>query len=50
MQAKAGELIGGWSFNEDGLTFNSATDPLSGDIVYFNGVGTAQTWTNQAQS
>ena len=37
---------GGWNFNELTFMFNEAIDEETGSIVYFNGVGTGQTWLN----
>lgn len=39
-------VIGGWSFNEGGLSFNMTIDPNTGGVVYFNGIGGSQIWTN----
>lgn len=49
-QNKSGTTLGGWLFNQINYTFNQATDPVSGDIVYFNGAGVGQTWTNQPKN
>jgi len=43
-------VIGGWSFNEIAFSFNEAIDEETGSIVYFNGVGTNQIWTNQIKN
>lgn len=46
-QEKPGTLVGGWSYNELGLTYNQVLDLDTGNTVFYNGLGIAQTWTNQ---
>lgn len=46
-QEKPGALIGGWSYDELGLTYDQVLDLDTGNTVFYNGLGIAQTWTNQ---
>ena len=51
LQEKSGEETGGgWRYEDPNLTYNAATDPDSGDIVYYNGIGLTVTWVNQTKS
>jgi len=45
---KSGTITGGWIYNQPGFSYNQAIDPLTGNTVYYNGVGLGQTWINQA--
>lgn len=50
-QEKSGtDSPGGWEFNDANLMFNSANDPDTGEPVYFNGIGSTVTFTNQTKS
>ena len=46
-QVKAGL---GWLYNQVGITYNGATDLISGNKVYYNGVGTVTVWSNENES
>jgi len=41
---------GGWQYNEPNLLYNSPTDPDSGSVVYYNGIGTVTTYANQTKN
>jgi hypothetical protein len=45
---KPGTLVGGWNYNELGMTYNQVFDVDTGLTVYYNGVGASATWTNQS--
>lgn len=47
---KSTTFEGGWDFNEIDITFNQTTDPDTGNIVYFNGLGLLSVWTNITKS
>lgn len=46
---KPGTTTGGWTYNEPGLTYNQTVDSQNDLVVYYNGLGTEQTWTNEAK-
>lgn len=37
----------GWEYNESNLLYDSETDPDSGLEIFYNGVGTASSITNE---
>lgn len=47
-QEKSGNSQG-WEYNETNLLYNSPTDPDSGLTIYYNGVGTVSSFTNEVK-
>ena len=44
LREKAGA---GWDYDDPNLTYDAVTDPDSGLPVYYDGMGSATSWTNQ---
>lgn len=44
---KAGQ---GWQYDQPGITYDGATDPVTGLPVYYDSLGTQPTWNNLAKS
>lgn len=40
----------GWTYNQVGITYNAAEDPVSGNQLFYNAAGEATTWTAVAKS
>lgn len=45
---KSGTATGGWDYNEEDILYNSALS-VDNQIVRYNGLGTAQTFTNETK-
>ena len=43
------ESGGGWEYNDANLQYNSSTDE-SGDPVFYNTIGTDESWSYQSKS
>jgi hypothetical protein len=43
---KAGQ---GWNYDDPSITYDGATDPITGLPVYYDGLGTAPSFTNQTK-
>lgn len=39
----------GWNYDDPNITYDGATDPLTGLAVLYDGEGTLPTFTNQAK-
>jgi hypothetical protein len=40
----------GWDYNQEGVTYNGATDTVTNNIVYYNSEGTPSTWTFETRN
>lgn len=40
----------GWMYDEPNLTYDAPTDPDSGDVVYYNALGSTTAWSTQNKS
>lgn len=40
----------GWLYDQPGITYDGATDELSGNEVFYDSLGHAVTWTNETDS
>lgn len=40
----------GWLYDQANITYDGATDPISGNTVYYDGLGVVASWTNQNKS
>ena len=49
-QEKPGLEGGGWDYEENLITYDEDIDPDFGLVVRYNGLGTAQSFTNQNKS
>lgn len=39
----------GWAYNQGDYTYDQLLDPLTHDQVFYDSVGFAQSWSNQAK-
>lgn len=40
----------GWTYDQIGITYDGVLDPISGMPVFYDGVGTAPTITNESKN
>jgi len=51
MSVKNRKKVGsGWKYDEDGITYDEATDPISGLPVYYNALGESTTFINRTKN
>lgn len=46
-QVKAGL---GWLYDQAGITYDGMTDPVSGNTVYYDGLGVVTVWVTENES
>lgn len=49
-QEESGTFEGGWTYDDINLAYDSATDPDSGEVVYYDGIGSTVSWSYQSKS
>jgi hypothetical protein len=40
----------GWNYDQSPLTYDGALDPISGMPVFYDGIGTTPTFTNESKN